>query len=554
MPKTIIREYDNTKPGNSLYANFSVVVPGLVNEDNKDAFAAVADENGVYEVSSQKDFEANVGLVDVKKAILVSEAVPAEIDGDIVTFAPVEAQEATEDDPSTPEDESSPAVEGKTIKEVFNEYCERLEDDVELYLVADNPDPEDIGYLKNDLYIFTRVKGSQGYVWRDAEGGWPESKCWNEQTRFAVIKDSKKGADAARGEQYGNLIAYELLGLGYTVLYKAFDSEKIEDLEDYYKFWECLTDRSLYDFRYIISGFLSNVKEVSNCMIKLAHFYNELPAENGRGDCIALIDVDKEAYETKAQSEAIKNIQKWLGNCTASKYAAYFAPYVEYDLPVKNGVYKGCYTEQVFPAAFHYLACGAKAAENYNEWYANAGYTRGVSKYTIKGVGCRFGEEAVNAFEPRYATWNAIQETGMRFALNVIKTVKGNYYLWGNRTAEALLSEEDGGDLMASHFLNIRELCTTIKKHTYRVCDSKTFDPNSDILWESFCAEVRPLLEKMKADQGITDYKFVKVKTSQKALMKAKIRIVPIEAVEDFDIGVYLENSVAGIVATVEEE
>ena len=58
----------------------------------------------------------------------------------------------------------------------------------------------------------------------------------------------------------------------------------------------------------------------------------------------------------------------------------------------------------------------------------------------------------------------------------------------------------------------------------------------------------------MKADQGITDYKFVKVKTSQKAIMKAKIRIVPIEAVEDFDIGVYLENSVAGIVATVEEE
>ena len=43
MPKTIIREYDNTKPGNSLYANFSVVVPGLVNPDNREAFDAVKD-------------------------------------------------------------------------------------------------------------------------------------------------------------------------------------------------------------------------------------------------------------------------------------------------------------------------------------------------------------------------------------------------------------------------------------------------------------------------------------------------------------------------------
>ena len=58
----------------------------------------------------------------------------------------------------------------------------------------------------------------------------------------------------------------------------------------------------------------------------------------------------------------------------------------------------------------------------------------------------------------------------------------------------------------------------------------------------------------MKSDQGISDYKFVKVKSSQKALLTAKIRIVPIEAVEDFDIKLYLEDSIGGITTDIEEE
>ena len=49
------------------------------------------------------------------------------------------------------------------------------------------------------------------------------------------------------------------------------------------------------------------------------------------------------------------------------------------------------------------------------------------------------------------------------------------------------------------------------------------------------------------------DYKFIKVKTAKKATLKAIIRIVPIEAVEDFDISIYLEDSLSGIVVDVDE-
>ena len=57
----------------------------------------------------------------------------------------------------------------------------------------------------------------------------------------------------------------------------------------------------------------------------------------------------------------------------------------------------------------------------------------------------------------------------------------------------------------------------------------------------------------MKADQGISGYKISRVATDKKALLVAKVRIVPIEAIEDFDISIYLEDSLSGIVVDVDE-
>ena len=57
----------------------------------------------------------------------------------------------------------------------------------------------------------------------------------------------------------------------------------------------------------------------------------------------------------------------------------------------------------------------------------------------------------------------------------------------------------------------------------------------------------------MKGDQGIRGYKISKVATDKKALLVAKIRIVPIEALEDFDISVYLEDSLEGITISANE-
>jgi hypothetical protein len=61
------------------------------------------------------------------------------------------------------------------------------------------------------------------------------------------------------------------------------------------------------------------------------------------------------------------------------------------------------------------------------------------------------------------------------------------------------------------------------------------------------------MLERMKADQGVRDFKIEKVYTDKKATLKAKIRIVPIEAVEDFLLEVSLEDSLGETAVTVVE-
>lgn len=58
----------------------------------------------------------------------------------------------------------------------------------------------------------------------------------------------------------------------------------------------------------------------------------------------------------------------------------------------------------------------------------------------------------------------------------------------------------------------------------------------------------------MKSNQGIEDYYFIKkLDTTKKATFGAILRIVPTEAVEDFNLDLTLENSIAGTTVTIIE-
>lgn len=263
---------------------------------------------------------------------------------------------------------------------------------------------------------------------------------------------------------------------------------------------------------------------------------------DGRGDCLALIELDESVYVGKDKPvneiiNGIKGMSSQIGDEGA--YCALTVPSVHYYV---DGV-----TTKEMPGAFHYLACFMRAlGAGYAEWYAVAGYNRGVSNYVIDHTSVKLGELAINALEPR----NIVDDPNKAqppFACNVIANFRGSYYLWGNRTAAPLGAAAGGADLTAKHFLNIRQLCTTIKKQLYVSCRRFTFDPNSDTLWFNFVNSITPTLDAMKADQGIRDYSIVKVATDKKATLKARVRIIPIEAVEDFDLTVSLEDSFGAV-------
>ena len=556
MPKIIIREDDATSAGIGLYTNFSVLVPGFVK--NTEAFEAAADDNDVYEVSTKKDFIEKIGKVSPGNAI-VSPAIapqPRNKEQTIATndwftafWSDAEGDECLKfkDTTSTTESESAPKK--VTAADNFLQALTLLRTveaaTVKLYERKTKASDKTIGELVDDTYEYVRLPSNDPAEYNTSDEKDPRYIFIHDKDftskKFVLIQDTKIGANENNIEHYGNQIAYELVKLGYTVLFKKMNvfGDLVSDT-----FWAPLKDRSVYDFRYVINGVIKNNATANEAIIKLASCIkgSEDNENSGRGDCTALCDIDANLYEGKAQSAAISCIQS--ATLKDSTYAAYFAPFVTYNL-TQDSEFSNNMT---FPASFHYLACAAKAAENYNEWYAVAGYTRGVSSYSINSVGCKFGEEAVQALEPRY------QKNGLKVAVNLIIKVKNNYYLWGNRTAHQLgVQNNDNGDLVASHFLNIRQLCSSIKKQVYISCRKFTFDPNSDILWINFCNAIRPLLEKMKGDQGIQDYKFIKVKTSSKATLKAIIRIIPIEAVEDFDISLTLEDSFSGIVTGISE-
>ncbi len=356
------------------------------------------------------------------------------------------------------------------------------------------------------------------------------------------VFESKIGKKAAGEEStFGNQIAYELLGLGYTVLFKKMTT--VSDINNY-SFWGALEDKANYDFRYVCTGLINNNAEANAAICKLA---------STRGDCIALLDIDNSVYSLNNNQSA--NIEKIIDNIAsdfngADKYSAIFAPTITYDRTKDS-----TYANNTLPGSFHYLVCAAEAFESYAEWFAVAGYTRGVSsdsKYKVLNTAVNFGEAAINALEPRCS-----DQTNASKAVNLIVKIKNAYYLWGNRTAHALETVDAAagtGELRASHFLNIRQLCTTLKKQLYVNCCQFTFDPNSDVLWINFVNAIEPLLQKMQANQGIEDYQIIKVKSDQKAKFGAIIRIVPIEAVEDFDLTITLEDSISGTSVSVDEE
>ena len=547
MPKSIIREFDNSTTGSILSSNFSVLVPGYINpEKNTEELKNLAkttgiyyEDSNIYVLNSQAVFTKFIGKYGGNKEPVAPE--PEILNPGLTGIQKYQTQPNTD--------------------QVRDYYWNEETVDYKYY-TGTSVEITDSDYNKNGylLKTFTFDGGNVTYKFTPVKASvlkeeLQETSASETAGLYFKIKNSKVGATNTSVDHIGNQIAYELLGLGYTVYFKvlATGAPAVDQLKDP-TFWEPLKQKSVYRIRYLTSGGCYDSKVVEE-MQKIAYVNNKAKIEDvdvykkeiGRGDVIVLADIDESADDiVKANTKeklllAFGNeAAKFGGN--GGKFTAVFAPRVAYDFGYpEDDVYSN---DQLFPASFHYLACAAYAQERYAEWYAVAGYTRGICGKPIKYLTKTFGDVDVNTLCPRVAN-----DYAKVAAVNLIITERGNYYLWGNRTAEPLNNK----GLIFSHFLNIRQLCCTLKQVLYEATRQFTFEPNSDLLWINFVNAIKPTLEAMKADQGISGYKISRVATDKKALLVAKVRIVPIEAVEDFDISIYLEDSLSGIVVDVDE-
>jgi len=561
MPKILINEIDRTSPGTpDNYANYSVLIAGYKGrqpilakditydaEGNPSAKAdkIQPDSNGVYEFSSKQDFEDIIGLTDVKKDFKYKaedgeDSTRTEYHygnsmayellnlGYTVIYVPIESVHDmnTEAFWEIFKDKAS-----YDFRFVSHGLLESTGDNAEYKKLAAELAEIELN-IKKLKEIKDTVEAIDGFSTKTSE----EQGTLYEEEYDRVI-GSKDGSQLFRDpatfdkspiyfDSYEEAKAVYAENTDGVVLVKANKEKAIEE----------------HNKANISVGVINNV---NSHITKLARYVDKDPAAiPGRGDCVALIELDEKCYVTTTSKDRPENLIIDGINSMAASIAddgAYCA------LTVPSVYYKMSNEIKKLPGAFHYLACFMNSLRaGFAEWYAAAGYTRGVSSYVIDHTSVKLGEIAINALEPR----NLVDDPARvqpAFACNVIANFRGSYYLWGNRTAHKLGAAAGGNDLVAWHFLNIRQLCSTLKKQLYVACRRFTFDPNSDVLWFNFVNAITPTLNIMKADQGIRDYKILKVFTDKKATLKAKIRIIPIEAVEDFDLEVSLEDSFGSV-------
>ena len=176
------------------------------------------------------------------------------------------------------------------------------------------------------------------------------------------------------------------------------------------------------------------------------------------------------------------------------------------------------------PASMAYLEAFINGVQDNPTWYATAGRLRG----NITGSPIiNYGEKFANSL---------MSDTGV--SVNPITTVYPyGILIWGNRT----LNNNNG--LVASSFLNIRQLSIDIFKSLYINAKGYMFEQNSDRLWFNFKSNISKLLDNMKTGEGIRGYKIIR-QDGGRAKIKAVIRVVPIEAIEKFDLTVELADTI----------
>jgi hypothetical protein len=149
-------------------------------------------------------------------------------------------------------------------------------------------------------------------------------------------------------------------------------------------------------------------------------------------------------------------------------------------------------------------------------WFATAGYTRGI----------------VNAVRARKRLTQEDRDTLYKGRINPIATFNDvGTVIWGNKTLQIRQSALDR--------INVRRLLLQARKLISAVSVRLLFEQNDNIVRQQFLAAVNPILDSIRRDRGLYDFR-VTVQNTPEDLdanqLVGKIYIKPTKALEFIDI------------------
>ena len=301
------------------------------------------------------------------------------------------------------------------------------------------------------------------------------------------------------------------------------------------EFWngdERLVVKSEYTLKYLTTGAYPVFEYPGLSMTGATISALMLKCATTRTDCGALIDhTNKTDRNLTGTGSVYESAKEFFREMSADKtrpdsHGTIFTPWIRCNVALSG-------TPVDLPASFGYLTALGEAIKTSPNFLATAGVTRGVIPDLIEPCQ-KISAVIANKFQPEDDV-----------AINAITNIKPyGYVIWGNRTGKN--NALDNG-LTATSFLNVRNIVSDISKLAYQTAVALTYEQNSGILWTDFVARITPLLDRMVTGNGLSGYNIQRVDTTERAKIKAKIIVSPIEPVEDFDIEIALTDAGAEV-------
>lgn len=223
-----------------------------------------------------------------------------------------------------------------------------------------------------------------------------------------------------------------------------------------------------------------------------------------RGDCFFLMDISGSDVSTVTQNMTNRNLD--------TNYAGCWYPYVKMLDEVNNKLVKVSPTV-VMPAVF---AFSDKVSMPH---FAPAGYSRG----NLKNFGVTEAMDKLKKSERDSLYDNRINP--------IASFPEGGLVVWGQKTLQVKPSALDR--------INVRRMMLRLRKTIARIAAQElVFEPNVATTWEKFVNRITPILERLRQNLGIEDFRvFLDESTTTNDLKErntilAKIMISPVRSSE----------------------